>query len=529
MLHLHLFGAPSVRAGGLPVGGAAAQPRRLALLALLARAGDRGITRDKVIGTLWPEQDEEKSRRALTHALYALRRDLGSEDAIEGSRDLRFNPALVTSDLADFLLARAEGRLGDAVAAYAGPLMDGFHVPDAPEFERWLDTERLSLAVDYSELLERMAEAAGKSGDARAAAGWWRKRAALDPLDARIALALMGALAESGDTGAALRHAAVFESLLEQELGLPQEHAVAEFAARLRTRPPAVPDAPRVVAAAPAPVKAAPPAAPSSKEVNLYDGYYGRLGTEALAEVRRATYDEDLGQASWITAAEARDFFTALELAPGSNALEVACGSGGMTCRMAQDTGAACVGVDINTHGIAAAQQRAAEQKLFTVSFRVCDAGQRLPFVDGSFDALFCNDSINHFPGRSAVFRDWHRVLKPGGRLLFTDPIVVTGQLTNEEMRERSSIGYFLFTPQGHNEKLLAEAGFAVRAVRDVTDNVALVSGRWRAAREQRRAALVELEGEESFESLQRFLGAVHTLSSERRLSRFMYLAARPV
>src|SRR5512145_2456164 len=111
MLHLHLFGAPSVRAGGQPVGGAAAQPRRLALLALLARAGDRGITRDKVIGTLWPDQDEEKSRRALTHALYALRRDLGSEDAIEGSRDLRFNHALVTSDLADFLLARAEGRL----------------------------------------------------------------------------------------------------------------------------------------------------------------------------------------------------------------------------------------------------------------------------------------------------------------------------------------------------------------------------------------------------------------------------------
>ena len=108
-----------------------------------------------------------------------------------------------------------------------------------------------------------------------------------------------------------------------------------------------------------------------------------------------------------------------------------------------------------------------------------------------------------------------------------TKVIVVTGQLTNEEMRARSSIGYFLFTPQGHNETLLADAGFEVRAVRDVTENVALVSGRWLAAREQRRAALVEIEGEESFEGLQRFLDAVHTLSSERRLSRFMYLAER--
>jgi SAM-dependent methyltransferase len=156
------------------------------------------------------------------------------------------------------------------------------------------------------------------------------------------------------------------------------------------------------------------------------------------------------------------------------------------------------------------------------------DAGQRLPFADGSFDAVFSNDSVNHVPGRLEMLREWHRVLRSEGRLLFTDPTVVTGPVTKDEIAARSSIGYFLFTPPGCNERLLGEAAFTVRETRDVTDAVASVSSKWRRAREARREALVKLEGEDGFAGLQRFLGAVCTLASERRLSRFMYLASKP-
>lgn len=264
-------------------------------------------------------------------------------------------------------------------------------------------------------------------------------------------------------------------------------------------------------------------------EVDLYDGHYGYLDADPQVAVRRQTYGEDLGQASWITLAEARDFFRALELGPGRTALEVACGSGGVTCRMAVETGAQCVGVDINPPGIEAATRRAQEQGLASqVSFQLADAGRRLSFPDESFDAVFCNDSINHLPGRLEVLREWCRVLRPGGRLLFTDPIVVTGQLTNEEIRARSSIGFFVFTPVGCNERLLAESGFLVREVRDLTDAVASVSRRWRDARAERRAALAKLEGEEGFEGLQRFLDAVYTLANGRRLSRYAYVAWKP-
>ena len=263
-------------------------------------------------------------------------------------------------------------------------------------------------------------------------------------------------------------------------------------------------------------------------EVNLYEGHFGRLEKDVYVAVRRSTYGEDLGQAGWMTLQEAREFMQLLALGPAQTALEVACGSGGVTCRMALESGAVFTGVDVNPHAVAAAVARANVHGLEAqVSFQVADAGRPLPFADESFDAILCNDSINHLPRRIEVLRDWHRVLRPGGRVLFTDPIVVTGQLTNEEIRVRSSIGFFLFTPVGCNERLLEESGCFVQQVRDVTTAVTSVSKRWRNAREERREALAGLEGEENFEGLQRFLEVVHLLAEERRLSRYMYLARK--
>ena len=116
-------------------------------------------------------------------------------------------------------------------------------------------------------------------------------------------------------------------------------------------------------------------------------------------------------------------------------------------------------------------------------SFVQADAGRALPFEGDCFDALLCIDSINHLPDRARVLADWARALRPGGRLLFTDPVTVNGNLDSDEIAVRTSIGFFLFVPRGENERLLTEAGLEVLAVEDTTEHLAEVARRRHDAR----------------------------------------------
>ena len=217
-----------------PVAGAAAQPRRLAILALLARAGDRGLSREKVIGFLWPDSDEERARRLLSQAVYMLRRDLGSEDAIVGVRDLRIGSDVLTSDVAEFEQALGARDYDRAAALYAGPFLDGFVLPGAAEFERWVEEERRSLEHDGETAFDACATGAEVRGDYAAAVTWWRRLAAKDPVNARVALRLMRALAAAGDRHGAIRHAAIHQALVREQLDLPADADVVRLADEIR-------------------------------------------------------------------------------------------------------------------------------------------------------------------------------------------------------------------------------------------------------------------------------------------------------
>jgi SAM-dependent methyltransferase len=266
-----------------------------------------------------------------------------------------------------------------------------------------------------------------------------------------------------------------------------------------------------------------------SRSVDLYGTAYGNFETEVLEQVRRDTYGEDFGQSSWVTGPEYRHFFQLLKLAAADHVLDVGCGSGGPALFLAREAGCRVTGVDISEAGIRAGLALARQAGLDgRVHFRRADVREPLPFPDGEFDAIVCMDAMCHMPDRGRLFGEWHRVLRPGGRFLYTDPVVVTGLVSNEELATRSSTGYFEFCPPGVNERLIVRAGLELVRADDVTDNEVEVSRRWHAARQDRAAELTRLEGEETFAGLQRFLAAVHRLTRERRLSRFAYLGRRP-
>jgi cyclopropane fatty-acyl-phospholipid synthase-like methyltransferase len=264
-----------------------------------------------------------------------------------------------------------------------------------------------------------------------------------------------------------------------------------------------------------------------SHRVDLYNSTYGNFQAQVLAEIRRETYGEDIGQNSWITTDEYDTFYSWLNLSGGDHVLEVASGSGGPALYLARKFKCHITGLDINEEGIKTANQQAADAKIQNAKFQLADVDQRLPFDDETFDAVICVDSMNHFRDRLSYLKEWRRVLKSGKWALFTDPVVITGPVSNEELAARSNIGFFLFVPLEVTKNLIQEAGFNLVRCEDVTKNIELTSGRWHASRQGHRADLIEIEGEERFDGLQKFLSTVHKLTSERRLSRFVFLAEK--
>lgn len=275
---------------------------------------------------------------------------------------------------------------------------------------------------------------------------------------------------------------------------------------------------------------AAPRNAASDEQpaVAFYDATYTQFERDVYRDIRRGIWGDDIGQNGWITADEQDRFIRWLNLSGNHHLLDVACGSGGPTVRIAERTGAAVTGIDVHPDGIAAARRHAAERNVAArANFLVHDASRALDFADDSFDAVVCIDAINHLPDRPRVLAEWRRVLRPGGRLVFTDPIVVTGPLTAEEIAIRASIGFFQFVPRETNPCMLSEAGFQVQASEDLTQAVAGIAERWHEQRRLRSTDLVRIEGEETFRGQQRFLEVAARLASERRLSRFAYFALK--
>jgi SAM-dependent methyltransferase len=196
---------------------------------------------------------------------------------------------------------------------------------------------------------------------------------------------------------------------------------------------------------------------------------------------------------------------------------------------LVQTTGCSVTGLDINSLGIRNANQLALNAGLDRQAhFAVCDVSKPLPFADETFDAVFSNDVLCHIPGRPSVLAEMHRVLKPGGRpMLFSDALIIGGIISQEEIATRSSIGFYLFSPPGENERLILQAGFTALKVSDTTDHAASIAARWRQARQKHKDRLLAIEGEPTWAGLQQFLASVQALTEQRRLLRLLYQAQK--
>jgi serine/threonine-protein kinase len=233
---LRLFGGAAIDAESGPITGRATQRHRLALLAQLSSTRRLYRNRDQLVTVLWPEADAERGRKLLSDSIYRINQALGGEVIIGAGDDVRLNREQLGGDVADFESAYDAGEWRRAVDLYCGPFLDGFYLPDATEFDHWMEAERRQYARAAAKAIEALAVEARDAGRATDAVDWWQRLAALVPDESRVALELMRAMERAGNRAGAIRHAQVHGTLLRDVLGLEPDRGVEELALQIATR-----------------------------------------------------------------------------------------------------------------------------------------------------------------------------------------------------------------------------------------------------------------------------------------------------
>jgi predicted ATPase/DNA-binding SARP family transcriptional activator len=224
------------------------QPKRLALLIYLAHTPRRYHRRDSLMALFWPELDPGSARNSLRQSLYELRRTLGKGVVTRrGYQEIGVTERLLWSDVVALESALEDGKAERALELYRGDLLEGFHVQNvAPEFEHWLETERVRLrnkALRAALGLVHLEEALGRPA---AAVRWARTAGRIDPDNESVLRKLIALLDQAGDPAGAIRAFEAFARRTRTEYDLEPTEETQRLiqGVRARSEPQEPPSAP---------------------------------------------------------------------------------------------------------------------------------------------------------------------------------------------------------------------------------------------------------------------------------------------
>jgi sterol 24-C-methyltransferase len=222
---------------------------------------------------------------------------------------------------------------------------------------------------------------------------------------------------------------------------------------------------------------------PQRVVVNYYSSLESRVGYALLLKGRKhfGYYPAGQERLSLLHAQLLTEELLAQRLAlpPGARALDAGCGEGQVAIHLAQEHGLQITGVDLVEWAIKKAQAHVQRARIADrTTFLVTDY-TTLGFPDTSFDGVYTMETLVYVQAYREALRQLYRVLKPHGRVaLFEYSIAAEGNRPRELERlgamvlERSGMGGLPRFIDGSLHELLAQAGFGMIAVEDVTARV---------------------------------------------------------
>ena len=158
-----------------------------------------------------------------------------------------------------------------------------------------------------------------------------------------------------------------------------------------------------------------------------------------------------------------------------THVLDLCCGLGGPARYLAYHHGCRVTGVDMNTDRLAGAVRLTERTKLEDrVLFHHANALQT-GLADETFDVIVSQEAFCHIPDKKTLIAECVRLLKPGGRIVYTD-ILARNSMTNEiRSRLESEMAFSELSTLEQYCHLLEEKGCQVVKVEDLSDDWAQI------------------------------------------------------
>lgn len=157
-------------------------------------------------------------------------------------------------------------------------------------------------------------------------------------------------------------------------------------------------------------------------------------------------------------------------IGPGSKVVDLCAGLGGPARYLAHKYGAYVTGVELTPARVAGAAALTRHVGL-QERVKVIEGDVRsLPFSSGSQDAVVSQEAFLHVPELEKAVREAFRVLRPGGRIAFTNWVAHDPLSTSERQLLWDGMAATTLITMDRHAEFLREAGFVVEAIEDATD-----------------------------------------------------------
>jgi SAM-dependent methyltransferase len=206
----------------------------------------------------------------------------------------------------------------------------------------------------------------------------------------------------------------------------------------------------------------------------------------------------DYGATGWTTVEEAHRIGALLALGPGVRLLDIGAGAGWPALYLAKTSGCSVTLTDLPISGLRIAAERAIADRLLGTCWVAIADGAVLPFRAATFDAVSHSDVLCCLPRKRAVLADCRRVIRAGGRMVFS-VIVVAPNLAPAAYVRAVANGPDFIEAKPDYPILLRETGWTIAERHDLTPDYAAICRRQLRVDASEKDALTTLLGATAF------------------------------